>query len=358
MPSSAQPSSTEPTGTRGTLRLRDVADLVAGVPHLLGFHPTDSLVLICLAERDGGIHVGLALRVDLPPVRHQHTVAAQLLQPVIAHDATEVITVVVCQGSPPPWPAEPPHSGLIAALDEVFATGRVQVRHAVWTESIEDGSAWRCYDEPDCGGTLPDPADNPFAAAAALLGNVTFASRDQMRAVLDPDPPDALATRTALIDALLDGSGGVSPPGFDSPADAVRALREAVTAVAERRLDLADEDIARFAMALADHRVRDACLAMVLGTQAEAAENLWLRLTKGVPGPERAEPATLLAFTAYQRGDGALASMALEVAEDADGAHRLSRMLRVALDAGMPPEELTVLALDGAAEARRLEDRS
>ncbi|MCP3801652.1 DUF4192 domain-containing protein [Allokutzneria sp. A3M-2-11 16] len=345
------PSTTTPDGVS---RLRDVADLVAAVPHLIGFHPTDSLVLICLAERDDSVRVGLALRVDLPAEQDRQAVAAQLLAPVLGHRATEVIAVVLCPAEPRPWPAELPHAGLIAELDEAFGSAGVPIRHAVWAESIVDGAAWRCYDEADCCGLLPDPADNPIAAATALAGNVTFASRAEMRAVLDPDPPDALERRTALIDALLDNSGGVTPPGFDGPAEALRLLHATITAAAEQPLRLSDEDVARLAMALADRRVRDACLATVLGDLADEAERVWLALTRAVPGPERAEPAVLLAYASYLRGDGSLAGMALEVVEAADGSHRLGRLLRTALDHGMPPDELAILALDGAAEHSEL----
>ncbi|SDN62611.1 DUF4192 domain-containing protein [Allokutzneria albata] len=345
------PSTTTPDGVT---RLRDIADLVAGVPHLLGFHPTDSLVLICFAEKDDSVRVGLALRVDLPADQDRQAVAAQLLAPVLGHRTAEMVAVVLCPAQPDPWPAELPHSGLIAELDRVFGSVDVPIRHAVWAESIVDGAAWRCYDEPDCGGLLPDPAANPIATASALAGNVTFASREEMRAVLDPDPPDALARRTAIIDALLDSFGGVTPPGFDGPEAALRMVHATITAATEHPLRLSDEDVARLAMALANPTVRDACLATVLGDHAGAAESVWLALTRAVPGPERAEPATLLAYASYLRGDGALAGMALDLAEQADASHRLGRLLRTALDHGLPPAELAVLALDGAEEHRRL----
>ncbi|WP_086828495.1 DUF4192 domain-containing protein [Allokutzneria sp. NRRL B-24872] len=342
------------TALSGTTRLHDIADLVAAVPHLLGFHPTESLVLVCLTKRKKRTRVGLALRVDLPAVENRPAVAAQLLAPVLGHKSTRIVAVVVCPGAPAPWPAELPHAGLIAELDEAFDAAKIRFRHAVWVESIVDGAVWRCYDEPDCGGVLPDPATNALAAASALAGNVTFASREELRALLDPAPPDVLARRTALIDALLDGSGGLTPPGFDGPAAALRMVHDTIEATEQHRLQLSDEDVALLAMGLAHHPVRDACLATVLGDRAEAAERLWLELTRAVPGPERAEPAALLAYSCYLRGDGALASIALEAAEAADDAHCLARLLRVALDTGLPPGQIELLALDGVAQHRRL----
>jgi Domain of unknown function (DUF4192) len=48
--------------------------------------------------------------------------------------------------------------------------------------------------------------------------------------------------------------------------------------------------------------------------------------------------ASLLAFTAWQCGNGALANIALDRALDDDPSYSLAKLLREALDAGAPPE--------------------
>jgi hypothetical protein len=50
-----------------------------------------------------------------------------------------------------------------------------------------------------------------------------------------------------------------------------------------------------------------------------------------------AAPASLLAFTAWQCGNGALAHVALDRALDDDPGCRAAQMLRVAVSAGAPP---------------------
>ena len=52
------------------LRLREPGELVAAVPHLLGFVPTDSLVLAAVHDDDGRPRLGAVVRVDLPPPEH------------------------------------------------------------------------------------------------------------------------------------------------------------------------------------------------------------------------------------------------------------------------------------------------
>ena len=76
------------------------------------------------------------------------------------------------------------------------------------------------------------------------------------------------------------------------------------------------------------------------GIAADGAEHLWAALVRETPDPEAAEPAALLAACALLRGDGALAGIALDRAEQAWPGHRLSRLLRAVWAAGIPPERV------------------
>jgi hypothetical protein len=62
----------------------------------------------------------------------------------------------------------------------------------------------------------------------------------------------------------------------------------------------------------------------------------------------------LLAFSAYARGDGPLAGVALEAALLSDHEHRMARMLDQALQSGMRPEQIRELAQTGYRLAKRL----
>jgi hypothetical protein len=63
--------------------------------------------------------------------------------------------------------------------------------------------------------------------------------------------------------------------------------------------------------------------------------------------PWRAEALVLLAFSAYVRGDGPLAGVALEAALCGDPTHRMAGMLDTALQTGMRPEQIRELAATG-----------
>ena len=329
--------------TAGRIRLSDPSELIAAVPHLLGFHPHDSVVLLALH----GKSLGLTLRADLVATDQAPQLAEQLLQPIARQQPTAVALVVIGGGDT--TDGDLPHRALVTALDNVLVGAGLPVVHAAWTTETMRGAPWRCYDDPLCAGTVADPATSPLAAATVAAGVVTFSSREELVQLLSGDDPAALSRRAALLDAA-----DAEHPMSDQVVDQrLRQLTELYRAAAVGDPELSDSIVAEVASALCDHRVRDGCLSWCTGSDALAAERLWLALVRATPAPERAEPAALLALTAYLRGDGALASVALEAALEACPHHSVSGLLRAALDGGLPPELLRSVAQDAAAALQR-----
>src|SRR5262249_59630397 len=64
---------------------------------------------------------------------------------------------------------------------------------------------------------------------------------------------------------------------------------------------------------------------------------LWTGLVRNAAGRWVPAPAALLAFTAWQCGDGALASVAIDRALACDPEYSMALLLREILDAGVPP---------------------
>ncbi|MCO7219391.1 DUF4192 family protein, partial [Klenkia sp. PcliD-1-E] len=100
---------------------------------------------------------------------------------------------------------------------------------------------------------------------------------------------------------------------------------------------LADHDVAELGWALTDVEVRDRAAVLTVGPDACAAAALWLELTRRLPDPLTAPPATLLAAAAWARGDGTTARAALDRALVAQPSYGLARLLADGLDAGLPP---------------------
>ncbi|HKN99731.1 MAG TPA: DUF4192 domain-containing protein [Pseudonocardiaceae bacterium] len=306
-------------------------ELIAAVPTLLGFHPVDSLVVLG-TRGPRATELRLVLRSDLPPPHQAQELVDLLLLPLVQHGATGVTMVVVGGEGRSPDDALP-HRELMAHCDAAFAADRLPVVHQLWTPDTRAGSRWHCYDEADCTGVLPEPDETELAIAAAELGLNVYVSRDDVAAVLDPDPPDVLARRSASLTRASE----TTEPGSDPPADGLATVLSAIEAAGAGPPDLADEDVIRLSRALSDHVVRDVCLDFENLPDVIAAERLWTALTRGTPPPERAEPAALLAFSAYARGDGVLAGIALRNAEAANPGHALCGLIRGALQVALPP---------------------
>ncbi|HEX4700768.1 MAG TPA: DUF4192 domain-containing protein, partial [Pseudonocardiaceae bacterium] len=292
-------------------------ELLASIPHLLGFHPAESLVVLGL-QGPSAATIGIVLRADLPPPSQARDLAEYLLLPLAQHDSTAIALIVVGRHNSTD---DLPHRELLARCESVLVDGGFPVVHQLWTPNTAGGHRWYCYDEDDCTGVLADPATTPLAAAVAEAGLTTYASREDIVATLQPEPTETLARRAASLDHLTDTTEPTNPPSDDPrsddppPDDPTRAklgtVHAAIAAAAKKRPTLTDEEVIRLAGALSDHRVRDTCLDFDALPNPAAAERLWTALTRATPAPERAEAACLLAFSAYARGDGVLAGIAL-----------------------------------------------
>ncbi|GAA2674887.1 MULTISPECIES: DUF4192 domain-containing protein [Actinosynnema] len=322
-------------------RIHGPGDLVAAVPHLLGFHPTDSVVVLVLR----GDSVAVVLRADLPDVEQLRD-AAEKLVPVVRRNPGCSVAVLVVGGGGADPPEVLPRPDVVRSLLVRLDALRVPLARAVWAPGTSGGEPWFDYADVGRTGTAPDARATYLAALSAAAGHVTYGSRAEMAELLSPDPPEALARRAALLDRLTAALESADPD--ELVARHRRALLAAVERTPSRTTPLPDDEVAELAFALSSPRVRDLALTLALGAHAMAAERLWTELTRAAPAPERAEAAALLAFATYLRGEGALAVLALERAEAASPGHRMTTLLRGALQGAMPPDYLRSLAEEAA----------
>lgn len=341
------------------VRLGTPPELVASLPAMLGFVPEESIVAMAMHRRGGRSRVGGMARVDLGPGEHpadqaeiDRVLATAVLGRLERTEPDALMIVVVSDGVPA---ERPPHASLVDAVTEAFAERRIPVTGAVWAARVAAGAPWRCYDDCACAGTLPDPTGTLAAAEVAGAGRVTYASRAEVEAALAPEAAASGRRRRDLTDdahqaALTDRAlSGVGAARRD-----LDAVRHAAAEVG-RGVVLADEEIARLAVALCDPRVRDVCLGFAAGhddaVHPEDARRLWTLLARAVPAPEVAEPATLLAFASLDDGGGAALTVALDRAVHADPEHRLSRLLGSIVASGIAPGVVREMIAGAAAEA-------
>ncbi|MFC0545364.1 DUF4192 domain-containing protein [Kutzneria chonburiensis] len=316
------------------VRLADIGELAAAIPSLLGFHPEGSLIAVTM--RGDGL-IGPTARIDLAPPSLYSGLVASLVRSLRQTDARIAVLFVVCEQ------ADPRHEDLIRRAFAALTRISVSVWHAIGMPSAEAGVRWRCYLHDDCEGEVPDSSASEFAAAVVQSGLVTFDRREDL--VRQLEPPDL--NRTIKLADLLDTA---IRSDRTTSAEHLAVLRDAIAAAT---LPTTDEEFVRFGLALSDYRVRDVCLRYALDSkEVPAAERLWLELTRSLPPPERAEAAVLLGVSAYMRGDGAMANIALEEAWSVQPGHSLAGLLYGAISYGVPMEQLRLVLTDAAVDAQ------
>ncbi|TFV87678.1 DUF4192 domain-containing protein [Blastococcus sp. CT_GayMR20] len=328
------------------VRISEPGEIAASLPHLLGFRPRESVVLISLTGSSGR-RVGLTVRADIPAVRDAGAVARVLARSVCTDRPRGVLLAVVSEAADVDVEKDRdlPHRALVRELVTALARQPVPVPEVL----LVRGGRWWSYDcpheccAPDAGTPLPGGVPQ-LQVAAVATGMVVEADRDDLAARIHPPAGfDRGAMVAASVRAATECSAAVAADGRDATAEASWA---AVTAAVARcrpgrpSAPLTDDETARILWGLRDVHVRDRALQLALGPDAAAAETLWTACTRRALPPLDAAPATLLAVSAWLRGDGAMANIALTRALDGDPRYRLARLLAQGLAACLTPAEL------------------
>jgi hypothetical protein len=366
-PSSPRPSSPRPSGVRapGARPLSDTPagdrpadDLLAAsvpaapvrvglaspvsvlaiVPSLLGFHPSQSLVVLGVSGPRN--RVSLTFRYDLPDPPDDE-VATDIAAHACEVLAREAIPSAIVIGYGPASPVAQAAVPVVAAL----------LHAGVDVLEVLRAEGGRCFtvncQDPGCcppGGIPFDPCSHPVAAALKEAGMDVLPDRSALARTLQPPPGTARATRQATGRALrrLDRlTATARGSGLDPAATLADAGRAAVRdAIRQYRSGTPIEDRARLAflaVVLADLRVRDDAWAQMDPRRSGPHTALWTDIVTGAAPEFVPAPASLLAFTAWQAGEGALANVAAERALAADPAYSMALLIGGAVQAGLPP---------------------
>lgn len=322
------------------LRLSGPGSLVAALPHLLGFPPEQSLVMVGLRGARG--RLGITMRVDLPLDGLEHAPAVEELQPLgealCGDDASDCLAMIVTELADDD--GVPPYVDLVAHLDQALFECGIGVSDIVLVRA----GRWRsylCLDRHCCPaeGTSIPPASGELAAYAAYSGSVVRSSRADLVALIAADPRAVTSTERALEHVcreMADASTAGSSQDYLIRVETLISGRVAALSAGTAR-PLRHRDAARMAVGLIDRQLRDRVAGHCLQETASAAESLWIDLLHRLPPPLDAAPATMLALSSWARGDGALANVALDRALDSDRGYSLAQLVRTALDHALPP---------------------
>lgn len=303
--------------------VRDLGNVVCSIVGVLGFAPVESLVLVLVRA---GV-LGTLLRLDLAEATRSEAVV-ELAGVVARQNADGVIAVVVSEEGASCASCGEQLRAMVDGVAAQMARRGDQLVAAVLVDRIAVGGRWACLDGCGGGGELQDPASSVAAVAAVVGGRRIYGSRDELAAVVAVDD-----SRAAALAPLIGVPGAV-----ECVAVSVRAVVDAWRRMAAGAV-LTDAELAGVGVTLVDVRVRDALFGIADG-EAGAAEALWTLLARVLPPVLRVEALTLLAFSAYVRGEGPLAGVALSAALADRPSHRMAGMLDVALQSGVRPEQI------------------
>jgi hypothetical protein len=334
------PQDREPTLV---VRAGSPAALLRLVPHLLGFMPEASLVVIGVAPPRDRIRV--TLRYDLPDPPEPDLVA-DIAAHALGVLSAQRLTAAVAVGYGP--------EALVAPVAR-------ELREAAWQAAVDlkeflrvqDGRYWSyvCGNEKCCpaegvpfDATAADPAE---AEALAAVGDRVLATRAAVAARVAPLGGIAAesmrqATRraerhVAQLLAKVRKSARLGAARQMIATEGLAAVGAMITRYREGGRFTTDYEIARITVALRDLRVRDDAWARMDPSHAEAHQRLWTDVVRRAQPGHVAAPAALLAFVAWQSGDGALANVALDRALADDPRYSMALLLRQVITAGAPP---------------------
>jgi hypothetical protein len=325
------------------VRVDSPAGILAVVPHLLGFRPSNSIVVIGLAPPRARIKIGF--RYDLPDPPDAKA-AAEIAGHAMTILARQRITMAIGVGYGPGSLVTPLADALRAAAGRARLTLREVLR-------AEDGRYWSylCKDAACCPaeGVPYDSMAHPVAAALTTAGLAAYPDRESLARTLAP-LTGAVATsmrhgteRALMRVAVLIGEQRKSAPGTDPlrlvVEDGRRAVTEAIHTYRAGGHLASDDQIAWLSVTLSDLRVRDDAWARMDPDHHEAHRRLWTDIVRRACQQYVPAAASLLAFTAWQAGEGTLANIAIGRALDADPDYSMALLLGDLLRAGVPPSE-------------------
>ncbi|GFH38440.1 DUF4192 domain-containing protein [Streptomyces pacificus] len=349
--------------------LRGPAELADALPYMLGFHPTDSIVLVALHGRRG--RFGGRLRVGIPESPREWL-------PVARHLAECLVEGSESRGARP--------DGIVVFLCRDPAegeSGRAVIERlrplAQWLRTscgaldvpvpealcVSGGRFWSycCPDARCCpveGTATAVPGTSVMAAAAAYAGIQVRGSLREMEARLEPLGTPAMAGQeraldsagAALLPRILDG-GSRERVGSETLGLARRLMKrlgESATPDTDRSpADAQDDELISHAEAAAvilglqDRDTRDRAAGWMEGPEGHRALRLWRALARRCVGPyveHAAAPLSLAGWVSWSTGDEPGARVALSLALRVDPEYVFARLLHQACNDGLDPEDL------------------
>jgi len=298
-----------------TIRANGPGDVALAAEHMLGFAPTDSLVVLAIG---GGSRPSMRVdhprsSVEIPALAEQAgALYRQYPGPVAVLSYTDEATSAV-----------ETITAVTAILD-----GIADVQVALWINGDEVAD----FAHGIRASITPKQRDAMNANAVFHGRAVPAASREARAATLTGD--------SGPVESLLDAAQDRATRAAADPHTHQKEgawLAETVRHSAATQIRLTDDEVARIVVDVAHGPWRDLILTNLDRADAHAHVALWSDVVRRTPSSHVTAPAAILALAAWLTGDGALAWMALDLAGDVD--HSLVKIVATCLEVPIAPSE-------------------
>lgn len=300
-------------------------DLLAAVPFLIGYEPSDAIVLMALVDDS----ITMAMRIDFP-----NRITSDEVRSLTAKISKEQAEAVLMVSYIPEDFADADQ--VIKSITQELEEADIPLRESI----IVLAGRWRslvCIDEKCCpieGSPLPILSESRVAVEEIAKGKpLPFQDLKSMSDSLEPLLED---------EVLLEMMSRIAPIDYES--DPVSEQRSGAEAVVDFLHDFSIEGIckdrrlvAKLLVRLKDLQVRDYALGSVSEEDSDLHYSAWRWLMRRAPIGYVAAPAVIFAAICYERGDGALANLALERAERDEPDYPMARLLSQVFRSGQPP---------------------
>lgn len=313
--------------------LTSANDLITAIPFLIGFHPTNSIVLISVKDES----IGLAMRIDLPERLMSEQI--DLLAHHFLRDHSEAALVVAYM----PEDRDDGDSILISLGAGLIRNG-VDIQESIVVKSGRYRSII-CRDHSCCpphGKEMPEISASEIAAEHVVAGiPMPFENISQLIETLAPDPASL----------TLGWASDVSTFAIDEDDPDISALRRDGVETMDLLLDafrmgygISNRTlVARMIGRMSDLQVRDYAMGVHGEDTYDLFFTMWREVLRLAPVGFVAPIACIVAAMAYEGGDGAMAQKALDRALEDENDYPLAALLRRVFNAGWPPESFAAM---------------
>lgn len=290
-------------------------ELLAALPFVLGFTPTESVVTLPL-----GSELPVA-RIDIPTTADDRRAVADSLQAGYVHHVggDRGMLALICV-------TEDRQAAQMTSrdLEDMFDRIGIDTPLRLWATT----EGWTDLGSGESGSRSVESATR-MAAEAAFIGK----------------PPPA-ASRAALAEALVGDPQRVAAVLGDARGQAQQMSAGEQHAWAVDRLaqfhhdrrTLSDPEVARMLVALESKPTRDALWVDMSRVNSAQHVELWSDLVRRAPDDVRTPAASMLAFSYWLHGEGAQAWVALDRIPPEAGPYTMAAMTAAMLEGGAHPD--------------------